>query len=315
MKLPNPPPEIATAGLRTLKTIAIADGLLHPLERQVMASIQRHILGTDHHLDTLPPIDPDELAELVPPGPFRERIVHAAVVVALADGTVDELERRALQGFEEALGVHDATTRALELFADGHYKRLRIGLLRRFVARDRAEFTLHEHGLGRLLKTARTQLRGGVDAELAREHQALGELPEGTLGRGYHDFMRRAGFPLPGEEGSSPDIIAFHDCVHVLSGYGTVPEEEILIASFHAGMRDHDFMGLLLFAITQFHLGVAITPSAEGEVGCLDPEAMLRAFVRGTRVSQDLNTTWDHTADWSTPVAELRERFHILPRT
>ncbi len=75
MKLMTPPPEIAHSGLRALKTIAIADGHFHPLEQQMIASIQAHLLKTDFDIDSLGPITPQGLAASVSDPDFRERIL------------------------------------------------------------------------------------------------------------------------------------------------------------------------------------------------------------------------------------------------
>src|SRR5438105_2400304 len=83
MLLSAPPREIAHAGLRALKTVALADGTFHDLERGFIESVQRHILHSDFAVDALEPITPEDLAASVPPGEFRERIIRGCVLVAL----------------------------------------------------------------------------------------------------------------------------------------------------------------------------------------------------------------------------------------
>lgn len=58
-------------------------------------------------------------------------------------------------------------------------------------------------------------------SELALRWHSVGELGEGTLGRGVHDFHLARGFQFPGEPGSAPLLLAQHDWVHVIADHGT----------------------------------------------------------------------------------------------
>ena len=314
MQLPSPPARIAEAGLRAMKTVALADGMFKPIERDMMAALQTHIAKTAFNIDELELIDGEELAERVEPGPYRDRVLFAAILVALSDGDVSAEERATVDEFAAALGVNDESISTFHRFADGQYALMRVDLLRRFVARDRLELTVRKYGLGPIWETVYTQLRRGSNDQVLERYEAFALLPEGTLGRGYYDFMTKKGLPMPGKEGSQPAIIAFHDCMHVLSGYDITPTEETQIAAFHAGMRQQDFMGMLLFAVSQFHLGVAITPATEGVVGHLRPDLLISAFVRGTHVTCDMAKEWDHTLDWERSISDIREQYNIIPR-
>ena len=89
------------------------------------------------------------------------------------------------------------------------------------------------------------------DVALAVRYQALEHYPAGSLGRTYWEYCRTNGFALPGEKGGAPEQILFHDCAHLLSGYGTAPEEEVQVACFSAvfqrATRCLRFFGLLQF--------------------------------------------------------------------
>ena len=65
---------------------------------------------------------------------------------------------------------------------------------------------------------------------LAARYQALEKLPRGTLGREYVEFVRTSKFALPGEPNAAPEVVLFHDCLHVLGGYDTTSIEETQIA-------------------------------------------------------------------------------------
>ena len=61
MELKIPSQEQAYWGLRAMKTVALADGVLDDSELHLLASIQR-IFGTTHEVDQLSPITPADLA-------------------------------------------------------------------------------------------------------------------------------------------------------------------------------------------------------------------------------------------------------------
>ncbi|MBL4846783.1 MAG: TerB family tellurite resistance protein [Planctomycetes bacterium] len=313
MPIPTPPAAIAHVGLRALKTVAAADGEFQALERELLESLQTYLLHTEFDLEALEPITAEELAEAVPEGEFRERIVHGAIMMTLIDGEAAEVEMELVDGFARALGVDDASLKDMHRFANGQFKIIRLDLMRRFIAADRLKKEWNEKGVRGIWNLASVAIRGG-DAALAAKYQALEQLPEGTLGREYFEFVRRSGFALPGEKGAGPELIVFHDCNHVLGDYGTSAEEETQVAAFHAGYRGHDKFGVVLFLLMQFHLGVQITPTTGGVKGFVKPDLVLKALERGAQVNVDLITEWDPIADFEVPVAELRERFNILPR-
>src|SRR5947209_104686 len=109
----------ASACIRALKTVVAADGVIHDLERGFAESLQRHVLHTDFDFDSIAPIDGPELARIVPPGEFRERIVRGAIVAALIDGEASEPERQVISNFSRALAIGGAPLRELERLVAG----------------------------------------------------------------------------------------------------------------------------------------------------------------------------------------------------
>lgn len=313
MPITAPPPSIARAGLRALKSVASVDGTFRELERELLDSLQRYVLHSEFDIETLEPISPAELAEAVPPGEFRERIVHGAIFMSMIDGEVADTELDLVDDYAEALGINDASLKDMHRFAIGQFKVLRFDVLRRFILADRLKREWKEEGLRGIWNLVRVAIQG-EDAVLAARYQALESLPEGTLGREYFEFIRANGFALPGEKDSLPEVIMFHDCNHVLGGYGTSNEEETQVAAFHAGYRGHDKFGLMLFLLMQFHLGVQITPATEGVKGHVKPDLVFKAFERGTHLNCDLIADWDPRKDFEVPLAELRLRFNVPPR-
>ncbi len=57
----------------------------------------------------------------------------------------------------------------------------------------------------------------------------------------------------PGEKGGAAEQVLFHDCAHILSGYGTMPGEEVQVAYFSAGFQRRDPWTFVFFVLLQFH--------------------------------------------------------------
>jgi tellurite resistance protein len=312
MQLALPPAEVARAGLRAVKTVALADGTFHDLERGFIASVQEHLLETEHDADALEPIDGAELARLVPPGEFRERILRAAVLTALIDGKASEAERDVVAGFARALGVDDAPFLALDRMVAGRLVLVRMDIARRSFLGSRLRGVITDRGLRGVADVVRA-IAGLENEKLSSRYQALEHYASGTLGRAYWEFIRKNEFSLPGEKGGAPEPIVFHDCVHVLAEYDTDPVGETQILAFQGGFQADDPFFTVLFAVAEFHLGIGISPVATATKMAVQPELLIKALMRGTQCNRDLSKGWDPWDDFSAPVVELRRRYNIVP--
>ena len=113
------------------------------------------------------------------------------------------------------------------------------------------------------------------DTALSARYQALEHYPAGSLGRAYWEYCRANGFALPGEKDGAAEPILFHDCAHVLSGYGTEPEGEVQVACFSAGFQRRDPWLFVFFVLLQFHVGIRMTPITKARTGFFDPAKAL----------------------------------------
>jgi tellurite resistance protein len=313
MELMIPPPEVAEAGLRGLKMVAMADGELHELERRLLNGAQEHILHTDFDLDALEPITPEELAQAVELPELRERILSAAIIMALIDGEATEAEGTLLAAYADAFGIDSQALADVQRIIDRHLLIARMDITRRAFIGQRGRAYVREQGIRGLVRALRAVV-GIEDPKLAARYHALADYAPGTLGRSYHEFVARNGFSFPGEKDSAPEPILFHDCLHVLAEYDTDSLEETQIASFQAGILKKDPLFGMLFMLAQFHLGLQVTPTTGPEKLVADPGLMLEAFVRGTKVSRDLCVDWNPWDDFERPLEELRREFAIEPR-
>jgi tellurite resistance protein len=314
MGFPTPPPEVANAGLRALNAVAGADGTVHQLERELLSSVQRHILGTEVDVSALEPITPEQLAADVAEPMFRERIIGGCVLMALIDGEPSKAELELVEAYAKALDVSMSVLTNLKRLTKDRLLIARFDIARRSFIGQKIKERLANEGVRGLANVFKAMRLG--DEQMAARYQKLESLPDGTLGREYARFIRDSGFAFPGEEDGAPEVILFHDCTHVLGGYGTAPIEEVQVASFSAAFRKEDPFAIVLFVVAQFHLGLQVTPSAPGEKLVVEPELMMKAIARGAQVNTDLSDNWDPwQGDFEVQLEELRRRYNIPPRT
>jgi tellurite resistance protein len=314
MELHRPSPEMVPFGLRAMKMIASADGTFSDAERGLLATAQG-VFGTDVDVDTLGPIEPEELARALPDPAHRRQIVRGMVIVSLIDGEASPAEAAIVERFAAALGVESADLGTLRKIADKSLLRARFDIARRFFAREKGLEYAREKGLGWVVSSLAAMAGLREDTAMASRYRALEHAPAGSLGRGYFDFIRKNGYSFPGEKGSPPEMITLHDLTHVLSGYGTDPEGELQVLAFHAGCRreEKDPFSFLMFGIAEFHLGLAMSPVATGSKMKLDPAAMFRALERGAACKIDPTDGWDPWPVMNESLETLRARYGISP--
>ncbi|MCA9627335.1 MAG: hypothetical protein KC766_06705 [Myxococcales bacterium] len=314
MKFVFPTPAEAEPGLRALKTVLESDGSLSLVERQLLDAGKRNILKQDFDLDALRPITPEDLRAAIERPEIRRQLVTAMVVTSLASGEANQDQLSTIEDFAKALAVDLHEIEQLRKYVKREYALLRLDVLRHMYIGDRIGQLYEQQGAVGILKTLGT-LRGALEnKQTAARYQALEKLPRGTLGREYFEHCRERGFPLPGERYSAPEMILPHDLSHILGDYDTDPKGELQVAAFSAGYRKEQTASILVFVLCQFDLGIQMVPQAKPEIGELDMDAFLKAFLRGTQCNTDFFDHWDHWAVIDRPVEELRLRYSIPPK-
>lgn len=312
MELKMPNHEQAYWGLRAMKTIAMADGVLNESERHMLSSVQK-VIGTTYDIEELTPITPLELAQAFPDPQLRKQLVQGLLVVSLIDGKPDEAEVNLVEQFAQELEVSALETKNIRHVLNREILQLRLDLVRRFWLRPKINELWNKEGIKGISKFVRGMMGKYENKELAARYQALEQYPAGSLGRSYYEYCRANGFPLPGEKSGSPEQILFHDCAHILSGYGTTPEEEVQVACFSAGFQRREPWLFVFFVLLQFHVGIRMTPITTARTGMFDPLKAMIAIRRGAAMNIDLNNGWDYWPVMGEQVEELRRRYNILP--
>ncbi len=312
MELKIPSSEQAYWGLRAMKTVALADGTLDDSELHMLASVQQ-IFGTTHAPEQLSLIAPADLAREFSDPQLRQQLVQGLIVMSLIDGKANVQEANLIEQFAQALDVNIPEVKDLRYLLKGEILHLRLDLARRFWLREKVIGVWNSEGLRGIYKLVRGLMGKYENAELAARYKVLEQYPAGSLGRTYWEYCRNNGFALPGEKGGAPEQILFHDCAHILSGYGTAPEEEVQVACFSAGFQRRDPFTFVFFVLLQFHVGVRMTPITRARTGLFDPEKIMIALQRGAAMNVDLNNGWNYWPVMDEQVEELRRRYNILP--
>jgi hypothetical protein len=294
------------------------EGGLTSLQELLLAALVHSMTGFAVEPRGLPPIEPAEFAQTMAARnlAFRTRIVQIMVLGELILEPIPPSVAVRVREFAAELCVDDEMISVAEAYAAGALDVAAADFSRNgylaSVDPDRLR-VLHAEAL------AQSWAAVTEDARLAAQWCALEGLPVGTLGRGVADFYRDRGFVYPGLPGSAPPLLAQHDWVHVLAGYGTTLENELEVFAFIARANDDPRgFSLLAMIVSLFETGNLAAGAGlfEANPGHLRETGMAvrvaDAMRRGalTRGSQDfLGFDWFELAD--RPVADLRREFEI----
>jgi hypothetical protein len=313
MHLLRPSPPRAYAGLRAMKMLGEADGPMGPAPRAMLDAAQRSLLQTSFVLEALPPISPGELGAAMDEPALARQFLQAMVAFSVAEGPPSARQSALLLAFSQVLGAMPGEVASLLAVAQHHSSIFRIHARRRPAGRTPRRAPLrHDAGGGHSSRV------DALDPALAARYRALGSLPPRTLGRAYFCHCARNSLPFPGEPGGFPEAAAYHDFAHVLAGYATSAEGELLLAGFVAGFRRENPLFVALLA--GFGLGAGLdTPQVQqlsAHHTIATPALAARfaiAVARGARLSTDLSVDWTPWDVVALPLGEARRRLDIEP--
>ena len=287
------------------------DGDLSDLDRAALGSAATLVLRLTDRIDPdrLPTTTPAELADAL--GPLGREAVIPLVVMATVDGRITPAAADLVRSHAAALGVDEPAVDDLEAVVHGELALARADMLRRNRASITGEWADPE-GYGAWIMP----YDDAPDPALASRYRDLGQMPPGTFGRAFHDFYVRNGFGFAGEPGSANEAFTTpHDSAHVLSGYDTSVQGELLVSTFTAGMhRDQALAGHILPVILSWHLGVPLSDLAGSTTGALDTRKLWVAWGRGDAVEGDtFATDWTLWAVADQGLDDLRRAMEIPP--
>ncbi|WP_205873087.1 hypothetical protein [Mycobacterium camsae] len=260
----------------------------------------------------LPRIEPQDLARAV--GSNRDLAEHAAALIAcasLADGQICPERLRKVVEYAHAMHVRTGWVRDILQVARGRLAWAMADMARRNVSTfpgwARPDDTLPPM----LPYEAQTD----ADKRLAARFLALEELPASTFGHQFWAHFRRHGFAFPGEKEAFTGLFAVpHDGLHVLSGYSTSIQGELLVSTFTGAMHRRDALRAhILPVIFEWHVGHEVNGIGARQ-GALDPDKFLVSWQRGDATTADvLSPNWDFWAAAARELDELRADYGIAP--
>jgi hypothetical protein len=306
-------PRQAAAIVRAMKCVATGDGAdtLTAADATAIEACHHVMLHRTEPLDVerLTSITPAELAGLVGGSGVGEHTVQFLTVISLIDGAVRPERVDAVARYAEALGLREDYLDELVAAAEGKLQWAIADMSRRNVVSI-------SDGRLRAEEFALLPYRDAPDPVLAERYRGLRSLSAGTLGAEFHRWYTSHAFTFPGE----PDALneAFtcpHDSTHLLSGYSTSPQGELLVSTFTAGMHPLEPMaGHILPVIFSWHLGIELNPVAGKWTGALHPGKFWVAWERGAETMGDpFGAGWDFWSMAPTPLEDLQRRFRIPP--
>ncbi len=318
------PPDAAEVRILTrgmVSALNTPEGLT-PLQELLVATMFHSMTGFEADTTDCPPMSAAEFAAALERRNtiFRTRIVQVMLLIALVVRPLPRQVADQLREYADALGVADDMIDVAERFADGSLE-----LASADFARNGYLASIGPERLDALHTGSLAESWGQVvdDAALARRWRSLEDLPVGTLGRGVADFYRDRGFVYPGLPGSAPPLLAQHDWVHVLAGYGTALESELEVFGFMARANDDPrAFSLLAMVVSLFETGYLAAGAGlfEANAGHLSTTGMAvrlaDAMRRGalTAGSHDfLDLDWFSLAD--RPVTVVRAEICLPPKS
>jgi hypothetical protein len=292
------------------------DAQVTAADRASLAAVHHYLFRQNETLDItgLPRVRPAELSAILGDRELAAAAVRFMAVMALVDGHLDTDKIAAVLAYAAALGIDEDYLRELTAAAHGHLRWALMDMTRRNMESITGKPWLSEDVMGWMLPYR----GGGADPALAARYRALAALPAGSFGRAYWDHYQVNGYALPGEENGLNEAFATpHDSTHVLSGYDTSPEGELMVSTFTAAMHRREPMaGHILPVIFSWHLGIKINDVARSATGALDPDKFWAAWARGAEITVDLFAPdWSFWARAEESLASLRQRYNVPPLT
>ena len=279
-----------------------------------VAAFGHHALGDpDPAVADLALSTPAQLAAALDGAESVGLVAQALAISALVDGHLDADRIDVVLDFVGALGVDDhwvgdlAMSRSADLAP---------------VIADMGQRNLESVTVGRVDLGGIDDISAwllpydgdGADPALSARYRELGALDEASFGRRFFDFYDRHGFALPGEPGAVNEVFSTpHDATHLLSGYDTSPQGELLVSTFTSQMHPlHPFEGHVLPVIYSWHLGIEFNRLAGSYRGALEPAKLWVAWERGGTARFDTFAPdfdfWEHVEQ---PLADVAAHFGI----
>jgi hypothetical protein len=323
MSLPISPENasIIAAGLRGVIRV---DGGPTDEQQSVYDALARHLLRLDDAVGpVLGVLAPADVGESLVERGVRRVFIQMAIMLELCCHPQSEVQLRQLEAYATELGMDGPEVEAVRVQAHRTAEAATADFVRSFgeYVDELSEFQLVD---------PETRSDRTAD-ELWAEVERFDELPVGSVGWAFVEFYRRNGFTLPSRDSPAPAYYVSHDMNHVIAGYEPTGPGEIALGAFKLAMHDSEANWMASMVNLMIHeaglikhgstaqfvpFGGAPYPGPDGQFGALSlpgaADLVAEAFERGAACSSDFSRA-DHLAMAHLPIAEVRERHHVIP--
>ena len=322
MFLVHTPPEHAAIVARAVVAACRLDGWRSPVQPQLLHTLFNRLLGQDLDFETLRPLPESDVAAALSSHAERDELIQLmAAMETLCNPVPPEMERSVARWARDLHVSERSLTYVRELARGETAKAVRDFYRLNWIG-DLDRRSPGFHALLRQVGDKALAFTAAADPAEAARWQALRDNPGGSIGRTVWEFYSARGFLFPGQQGAVNAAVAQHDWLHVLGDYGTTPLGEIEVLSFQtAATKAPGGMLGLVGALALFESGampasliVSDQPThALAAPGALD--RMAEAIARGNACRTDLLLDVDFFQHAATPLADLRTRFGIPPKS
>lgn len=308
----------AIACLGTLKFLAESTSSINGLTADIkfIEAVIKYLTKLTINYHQITAVSPDNISQYKLNKDSIITTIKLMVMSTLINQQVDTTKLALLKKYSKSLNYYEKSIDILEYAVKGKIRKLRHAIrIRAFGGTKKNQSRPFKNLLlswqtELLMLFGRKRFRG-EDPALTQKFRQLDQLPDGTMGKEYCNYMAANNFPYPGEKFSAAQFITPHDLTHVLSGYDTTPEQETQVLFFTAGYQNQDPIYLMLFAMFLFHAGIPSGLIATPFKGSFDADYALKAYNRGRFMNIDLQDNWDYWKVIDQPVTNLRKLYNI----
>ncbi|MCV7178130.1 hypothetical protein [Mycolicibacterium sphagni] len=330
-------PAEAALVLAAMRTVASANNTL-PLSTADVRGIRgahTTVFGQPGALDVdaLPSVSPEELRRVVSRDELRLNAIRMLSAMALNDGVIEDAKLALVGRYAAALDVHQDFVTAIAALLANDIAWAAFDQIRHNVATIPGMPWDPDDPYGPFLPYS----GDNADPHLRARYESLKDFPAGSLGRVFYEHYRDNGYAFPGDPLALNETWATpHDSLHVLSGYSTSAQGELLVAAFTGAAKrgNADMMeSHVIPTILIYHMGIDINKGLnEGDRERIEADPSWRdnyqgnvhlgldlaklwvAWDRGAATTEDLYSGhWDLWSVASEQVTELRVRYGIPP--
>jgi len=296
-------------------------GWASEVQPQLLAAVFRALLEFDADFHTLEPATPEQIAGGLTTAGQRQDLVDLMLAAELVCHPIPAPLTETIDRWALVLGVDDAQLQVSREIArcagaQAQFDLYRLGYWGTFASQDQNFQLLFErYGMKAYVMTVEP------DAVEAARWAALEHCPPDSLGRSMWTFYTERGFAFPGVPGGANQALAQHDWVHVLADYSTTGLGEVEVGAFRA--INTEFPGSTLAFIAGqlgFWQGGTVESALTGlhQDHVLEvpggPERVADALRRGRECTRDLYVDLDFFDFADQPLAQLRQRWNIVPK-